>query len=133
MEDQVARKTILVVEDDTLLSELLSTKLAESYAIQYAPTGEAALKRISEKKPDLIVLDITLPGMDGFEVLRRIKADPQTAATRVVILSNVVEEADMTKGKQLGAEEYIVKVSMSLDEVVNMVKSIVDKAGEANP
>lgn len=121
------RKSILVVEDDTLLSELLSTKLAESYAIQYAPTGEAALKRLAEEKPDLVILDITLPGIDGFEVLRRIKSDPSTKDVRVVILSNVVEDDEVEKGKQLGAEEYIIKVTLTLEEVVNLVKSIIEK------
>jgi DNA-binding response OmpR family regulator len=127
MPETAARKKILVVEDDTLLSELLTTKLAERYIIQYAPTGEVALKRVAEEKPDLVVLDISLPGMDGFEVLQHIKADPKTADVRVVILSNVVEDEDVEKGKKLGAEEYIVKVSLTLDEVVNLVQSIIER------
>ena len=133
MTDEAPRKKILVVEDDTLLSGLLTTKLSTNYTIEYAPTGEAALKMLAENKPDLVILDISLPGIDGFEVLRRMKADPSTADVHVVILSNVVEEDDMAKGKELGAEEYIVKVSLTLDEVVNLVKSVMEKLSKAAP
>ena len=123
----VQRKKVLVVEDDTLLSSLLSRKLSETYEILYAPTGEAALDILSKSAPDLILLDVVLPGMDGFEVLRRIKADPKTAGIHVVILSNLSQDEDIAKGKQLGADQYVVKVSLTLDEIVQMVGSVIQK------
>ena len=121
------RKKVLVVEDDTLLSSLLSRKLSETYEILYTPTGEAALDILSKDIPNLILLDVVLPGMDGFEVLRRIKADPKTAGVHVVILSNLSQDEDIAKGKQLGADQYVVKVSLTLDEIVQMVGSVIQR------
>lgn len=114
---------ILIVEDDPLLSDLLAQKLhAEKFDLQTARTGEEALEMMARVKPDLILLDILLPGIDGFEVLRRIKADPTTKDIKVIILSNLGQELDITRGNELGAEKYIVKVTLSLSEVVKLVR-----------
>ena len=115
---------ILIVEDDPLLSDLLAQKLhAEKFDLQTARTGEEALEMIGRVKPDLILLDILLPGIDGFEVLRRIKADPSTKDIKVIILSNLGQDTDVARGQELGAEKYIVKVSLSLSEVVSLVRN----------
>lgn len=131
MTAEAKRKKVLVVEDDTLLSSLLSRKLSETYELLYAPTGEAALDILSKDIPDLVLLDVVLPGMDGFEVLRRIKADPKTAGVHVVILSNLSQDEDIAKGKQLGADQYVVKVSLTLDEIVQMVGSVMQRSSAA--
>lgn len=125
---EVPRKKVLIVEDDTLLSSLLSRKLSETYEILYAPTGEAAFDILSKNTPDLILLDIVLPGINGFEVLQRIKADPKTSGIHVVILSNLSQEEDVARGKQLGADQFVVKVSLTLDEIVQMVGTVMQKA-----
>ncbi len=123
-----AKPRILVVEDDPLLSDLLAQKFSsEEFAFLYAPTGEAALEMVKKDKPDLVLLDIMLPGIDGFEVLKQIKASPDTKDIPVVILSNLGQEADILKGTQLGAEKFIVKVTLTLDEVVSLVQGIWDK------
>lgn len=116
---------ILVVEDDPLLSDLVSRKFsAEKINMEYAPTGEIALEFIKkDTKPNLILLDIRLPGIDGFEVLRQVKEDPTTKDIPVVIFSNFGEESDIARAKELGANKFIVKVSLSLDEVVNLVRT----------
>lgn len=118
-----ARKKVLVVEDDPLLTDLFAQKLTKDFNFLHAPTGEVALDQIKNEAPDLVLLDILLPGIDGFEVLKRIKADPATASTRVIILSNLGSPEDMQKGTQLGAEKFIVKVSLSLSEVHALVKA----------
>lgn len=116
------KKKVLMVEDDMLLSELLGGKLSERFDLLQAQSGEAALDILRTTIPDLILLDIRLPGIDGFEFLRRIKADPKTAGIHVVILSNFGEEDDIKKGKDLGAEQYVVKVSLLPNEIVDLVE-----------
>lgn len=120
---------ILVVEDDPLLSDLVSRKFtAESIPIEYAPTGELALEMLNkETKPSAVLLDIRLPGIDGFEVLRQIRENPETKTLPVIIFSNFGEDEDVQKAKELGATKFVVKVSMSLDEVIELVKQTVDE------
>ena len=122
---------ILVVEDDPLLSDLLAQKLSKHFDLVHAPTGEAALAECGKHKPDLMILDILLPGIDGFEVLRRIKAEPATADVRVVVLSNLGSQEDIEKGTKLGAEKFIVKVSLSLEEVLTMVRTMLGQKTDA--
>ena len=116
---------ILVVEDDPLLSDLVSRKFsAEKISMEYAPTGEIALDFVKkDPKPSLILLDIRLPGIDGFEVLRQIKAEPTTSNIPVIVFSNFGEDSDIQRAKDLGANKFIVKVSLSLDQVVDLVRS----------
>ena len=119
---------ILIVEDDPLLSELLAEKLhGEKFDLRMARTGEEGLESVKREKPDLVLLDIMLPGIDGFEVLKRIKEDPSTKHIVVIILSNLGQQSDIEKGTQLGAEKYIVKVSLTLSEVVQAVRDIWQK------
>ncbi|HET8581538.1 MAG TPA: response regulator [Candidatus Paceibacterota bacterium] len=125
MADTAESPFILVVEDDPLLSDLIARKFSdEKIEMEYAPTGEIALELLGkERKPDLVLLDIRLPGIDGFEVLRHIRSDPATKGVRVIIFSNFGEDADIAKAKELGADKFVVKVSLSLDEVVDLVRS----------
>ena len=119
-----AQQTVLIVEDDQLLSGLLAVKMSKKFNTLAAGTGEAALETLKTTIPDLILLDILLPGIDGFEVLRRMKADAKTANIPVVILSNLGEDTDKARGKQLGAEEFVVKVTLLPDEVVSLVETV---------
>ena len=124
--------TVMVVEDDKLLSDLLARKFtAEHFNLIHAPTGELALELLKTTKPDLVLLDILLPGIDGFEVLRNIKANPDTKNIPVVILSNLGQESDIKRGQELGAEKFIVKVTLTLDEVVAMVRGVSESAHKA--
>lgn len=116
---------VLVVEDDPLLSSLLVQKLdRENFGVLYAPTGEAALDQVKSGRPDIIVLDILLPGKSGFDVLAEIKADPTYKTIPVIILSNLGLESDIQKGKDLGAVAFIVKVSLTLDEVIAKITAV---------
>ena len=123
-EPAVPQKSVLIVEDDVLLSGLLGRKLSKKFRLKSVPTGEAAIELLKKESPDLILLDILLPGMDGFEVLRMVKADPKTAAIPVVILSNLGQPQDVERGKKLGAAEFVVKVTLLPDEVVDLIETV---------
>lgn len=121
---------VLFVEDDQLISDLVGQKfIAEDIDIKHAPTGETALEMIKEDpKPGLILLDIRLPGIDGFEVLKTLKEQDETKDIPVIIFSNFGEESDKRRAAELGAKQYIVKVSRSLDEMANLVRSELEPA-----
>ena len=122
--------SVLLIEDDQLLSDLLARKFgAEKIPATYAPTGEIALEMLENKRvePDLILLDIRLPGIDGFEVLKKIKANADLSKIPVIILSNFGQPEDVAKGKELGAEEFIVKVTLTLDQIIDIVHKSFDK------
>jgi len=106
----MTRTKILVVDDEEDIRELVRLNLTkEGYEILDCDSGEQALSLSRGKQPDLVVLDLMLPGIDGIEVCRRLKADPKTAAIPVVILTAKGEEADVVAGLEVGAEDYVVK------------------------
>ncbi len=113
---------ILVVEDDKFLRELIARKLREDYEVSEAIDGEEGLKKTREEKPDLILLDLILPGIDGFEVLTEIKKDPQLSEIPVIILSNLGQTDDIEKGLKLGAIDYLVKAHFTPAEIIEKVK-----------
>lgn len=104
------KKKILLVDDDPLIRKLTKTTLAEEeFKILEAETGEQALKITEEEKPDLILLDIKLPGKDGFQVCRQIKQDDRIRSTYVIILTGEPTEDMREKGKKAGADDYFTK------------------------
>lgn len=114
---------ILLVEDDKFLRGLLARKLeACGYQIETAITGEEAVKKAKEKTPQLILLDLVLPGIDGFEALAMIKSDDKLKAVPVLILSNLGQREEVEKGLKLGAEDYIIKAHFTPDEIIAKVK-----------
>jgi len=84
--------------------------------------GEVGLKLAKSGKPDLILLDLILPKIDGFEVLKKIKADPETKDIPVIVLTNLEESEDVQRAIDLGAKNYLVKANYSLREVVEKIK-----------
>src|SRR3989344_8222266 len=101
---------ILVVEDDKFLRELISQKLIkEGFSVEGAVDGEEGIKKIKELKPAVVLLDLILPGIDGFEVLLKMKGDQSTASIPVIILSNLGQKEDVEKGLKLGAVDYLIK------------------------
>jgi len=106
----LAKNKILVVDDEKDILDLVEYNLKqEGYKVTCVLTGEEALESISEKKPDLILLDLMLPGVDGFEVCRQLKRDGQTRDIPVVMLTAKGEDIDVVTGLELGADDYIVK------------------------
>ena len=106
----MAKATILVIEDDPDIRELLSFSLAkEGWSVIMAEDGEEGLAALPSANPDCVVLDIMLPGMDGLEVLRALKADPARKRLPVIMTTAKGEESDVVAGLELGAEDYVVK------------------------
>ncbi len=119
---------VLIIEDDKFLSELISTKLdKEGYEVDIALDGETGLTKIKEGKPTIILLDIMLPGIDGFEVLEKMQADEASKNIPVVILSNFGQEEKVERGLTLGAKDYLVKANFTTGEIVEKIKSTLEK------
>lgn len=116
---------ILVVEDDKFLRELIVSKLAkEGYDVSVAVDGEEGVQKIKEEKPDLILLDLILPGIDGFEVLSQTKSDPTVSAIPIIILSNLGQREDVERGLALGANDYLIKAHFTPSEIVAKLKGL---------
>ena len=119
---------ILIIEDDKFLRELITQKfIKEGYDTLEAVDGEEGIKKIKEEKPDLILLDLILPGIDGFEVLTRMKNDPAVESIPVIILSNLGQREDVEKGLKLGAADYLIKAHFTPGEIIEKTKSILSK------
>ena|SRR3989344_5574170 len=116
-------KKILLIEDDPFLSSLLKNRLQkESYEVELVKSGGEVMPVLKKFKPDLILLDLILPEKSGFEVMEDIKSDPQLPKTPIVIISNLGQDSDIAKGKELGAADYLVKANISIDFLVGKVK-----------
>ena len=117
---------ILVVEDDKFLRELISQKLAkEDFNVVEAMDGEEGVKKAKEEKPDIILLDLILPGIDGFEVLTRIREDKSLVSTPVIILSNLGQKEDIERGLKIGATDYMIKAHFTPGEIIEKIRTII--------
>ena len=106
----MARETILVVEDDENIQQLVGYNLAKAgFHVLYADNGEQALSLIKRERPELIVLDLMLPGLSGFEICKLVRKDPKTKSVPIVMLTAKSEENDIAAGLDLGADDYITK------------------------
>ncbi len=122
---------ILIIEDDAVISEMYVNKFKdEGFEVFLAKDGEEALVKASEVRPNLILLDVVLPKMDGFEVLKKIKENPGLKDIRIIFLTNSAEKEDVDKGMALGAESYIVKADYTPGKVVEKIKEILEKPRE---
>ncbi len=118
-------KKILIVEDDKFLRELIAQKLIqEGYEISEAIDGEQGIKNVEEEKPDLVLLDLILPGIDGFEVLAKMKTSPALSEIPVIILSNLGQKNDIEKGLKMGANDYLIKAHFTPGEIVEKIKLV---------
>ena len=118
-------KKILIVEDDKFLRELISKKLKdEGYQLAQAIDGEEGVVKAKEVSPDLILLDLILPGIDGFEVLSRIKNDSIVSSVPVIILSNLGQKEEIEKGIKLGAIDFLIKAHFTPGEIIEKIKEI---------
>lgn len=116
---------VLIVEDDSFLSHIYKTKFEmEGFKISMADNGETGLADAKKKKPDIILLDILLPKMDGFAVLEALRADEETKSIPVIMLTNLGQKDDVEKGQELGAVDYLIKAHFKPSEVVNKVKEV---------
>ena len=116
---------ILVVEDDKFLRELITQKLArEGYDVVSAVDGEDGVVKVKENKPDIVLLDLILPGIDGFEVLAKIKEDEELSNIPVIILSNLGQRDDVDRGIKLGATDFLIKAHFTPSEIVEKIEAV---------
>ncbi len=116
---------ILWVEDDSFLGSLIAKKLSgNGYDVTYVATGEDALEHVKNNKPNLVLSDIMLPGIDGFEILKTLKSNDETKDIPVILFSNLNQEDDMKKGKDLGAEFFLVKSNVVPDQIVSKIQEL---------
>lgn len=118
-------KKVMIIEDDKFLSSLIKTRLEkEGFFVIQAFDGEEATELLRQDRPDLIVMDLVMPKMNGFEVLQTISITPQLEKVPVVILSNLAQDSDIEKARELGAKEYFVKVKISIDDLLKKIKEL---------
>lgn len=123
----MAAKQILIVEDDPDIQELLRFNLEKAgFATLKAEDGETALTLARKHHPDLLILDLLLPGMDGLEVCRRIRRDPTVAEIPIIMLTAKGEEMDRVVGLELGADDYVVK-PFSIRELILRINKLLDR------
>lgn len=118
---ELSKYNVLAVDDIPLNLLLVQKMLSKfNFRIRTAPNGREALESIAQEKPDLILLDLMMPEIDGYEVLRRLKADPETTDIRVIILSALNSNEDIVKGFDLGANDFLTK-PISMEKLLNVV------------
>jgi len=120
---------ILIVEDDETLARMYQKKLEhEGFLVETAFSGEEGLKAVEKEKPDLILLDIMMPGIDGFAVVKQLKADNETKDIPIIILTNLgTSQIFIDEAKMLGVDVYLIKYKTSAAEVVAKIKAELSK------
>ncbi|MCA9354290.1 MAG: response regulator [Candidatus Kaiserbacteria bacterium] len=116
-------KKILIIEDESMLLEALSENFTElGYVVTGCPDAQTAFDHMQEDKPDIILTDLVLPNIDGFEILRTLQQSVHLSDIPVLVLSNLAEPTDIKKAKDLGAHDFLVKAQMALSEIVERVE-----------
>ncbi len=116
---------ILLVEDDEMLHGMYTQKFKnQGYEVVSAYNGAEGVELSEKEKPDLILLDVIMPKMDGFVALKKIRKNDVTAGIPVILLTNLGQEEDVKKGKELGANDYFIKANHTPQEVVDKVHSV---------
>ncbi len=116
-------KKILIIEDEEILLELIQKKLVqEGYQVEVARNGQEGLEKMRDKKPDLILLDIVMPIMGGFEVMEEINKDKELKGIPIIIISNSGQPIELSRAKELGVKDWLIKTDFDPVEVVNKVK-----------
>jgi len=115
----------MVVEDDRFLSSLVRARLEkDGFSVIQAFDGAEAIQLVKTERPNLVILDLIMPKVTGFEVLQTISITPGFEKIPVVILSNLAQDSDIEKARQMGAREYFVKVKISIDDLIGKIKEL---------
>ncbi|MBI4090025.1 MAG: response regulator [Candidatus Kerfeldbacteria bacterium] len=119
---------VLVVEDEKMLAEMYATKFTmEGFSVEKANDGSDGLAKAKATQPDVILLDIIMPKLDGFAVLKELRRDAKFKQTPIILLTNLGQDDDIKKGKELGADDYFVKSNHTPADVVSKVKAVLAK------
>ncbi len=122
------KTSVLIIEDDSYISEMYKIKLeSEDFEVAIAKDGVTGIKMLEKQKPDIILLDIVMPKMDGFDVLKIIKKNIELKDVPVVLLTNLGQKENVEKGFDLGADSYIIKAHFTPSEVIEKIKEILKK------
>jgi DNA-binding response OmpR family regulator len=118
---------ILLIEDDSFLLSMYATKFEiENFKVIMAEDGDKGVRLAAKEMPDIILLDVLLPKMNGFEVLGEIKSDPKTAKIPVILLTNLSQKDEIDKGLKMGAADYLIKAHFMPSEVVDKIKKLLN-------
>lgn len=116
--------SILIVDDDTFIGSMVARLMQDAgYTVRQVDTGEAAIEEVKKEQPDLMVLDIGLPGIDGYEVMKALKGDPQTQSVPIIVLSNFGQQEEIDRSIGLGAVTHYVKANLEPREIVEKVRT----------
>jgi len=122
-------KKIMLIEDDRFLSSLIKVRLEkDGFGVVQSFDGDEAIKHLPEEHPDLVILDLVMPKTNGFEVLKAISLMPGLERTPVVIVSNLAQDSDIEKARQLWAKAYFVKVKISIDDLIGKIENLVQQS-----
>ncbi|KKT14720.1 MAG: CheA signal transduction histidine kinase [Parcubacteria group bacterium GW2011_GWF2_44_8b] len=126
--EEKKEKKIVLVEDDSLMSSILAAHLIkEGFNIISVTEGAQAFERIQAEQPSIVLLDIVLPGVGGFDILAKLKQDESTKSIPVLILSNLGSKEEIERGIDLGAEDYLVKANSMVEEITGKIQKILDR------
>jgi two-component system KDP operon response regulator KdpE len=129
----VRKHLVLVVDDEGAIVRLLRATLeADGFAVITADRGEQAIRLLNQERPDLIVLDVMMPEMDGFETLRRIRSDSQVPTVPIIMLTARTGDVDKLKGFQSGADDYVTK-PFNPDELLARIAAVLRRSGTGDP
>ncbi|MFA6588033.1 MAG: response regulator [Patescibacteria group bacterium] len=120
-----SKSVVVLIEDDQMIREMYQAKFTKAgYEIHDAADGAAGLELVKKIKPDIILLDIIMPKMDGFQVLKQLRENPDFQKTPIVMLTNLGQEEDVKKGQELGSTDYFIKTNFTPSAIVDKVKSL---------
>ena len=123
--EMAPKKKIIWVEDDSFLSGLVAMKLEHGdFGITLANSSDEMMRELEKEMPAVIVLDLMLPGQDGFEVLKTLKADDRYKMIPVVVVTNLSQESDIQKAKELGAAKFLIKAHSTIDEILKEIETM---------
>jgi len=122
------KTSVLIIEDDSYISDMYRIKLeSENFAVTTTGDGIAGIKMLEKQKPDIVLLDVVMPKVDGFSVLKTIKRNQALKEIPIVLLTNLSQKENIERGFELGAESYIIKAHFTPSEVVEKIKGILKK------
>ena len=127
MADTKQTQRILVIEDDIAYANVYQRKLTkEGYEVQIQPDGAKAMETVRSFRPNLILLDLVLPGKTGFEILQELRSDTEFNSIKIIVASNLSQNVDVEKAKGSGADDYFIKSNVSVPEMIQKVKSALE-------
>ena len=123
------KTSVLIIEDDSYISDMYKIKLeSENFEVATAKDGIIGIKMLEKQKPDIILLDVVMPKMDGFDVLKIIKKNIELKEVPVVLLTNLGQKENVEKGFDLGADSYIIKAHFTPSEVIEKIREVLKKS-----